>query len=65
MRVNIERERCCGSGQCVVASPDVFDQNDDDGIVVLLQEYPAEVFAESVREAVRVCPTETISIDED
>jgi ferredoxin len=36
MKVAVEQDRCVGSGQCVLLAPDVFDQRDEDGSVVLL-----------------------------
>ncbi|QLE70658.1 ferredoxin [Streptomyces rectiverticillatus] len=63
MRVSVETPRCVGSGQCVMLTPDVFDQ-DDDGIVVLLQEAPPEEVHEDVRQAAMTCPTQVISVGE-
>lgn len=43
MNVTIDEDKCCGAGQCVLIAPDVFDQRDDDGIVILLDAQPPEV----------------------
>jgi len=43
----------------------VFDQRDDDGIVILLDENPGEELHATVREAASVCPGGAISIGED
>jgi len=65
MRIDIDEEKCCGAGQCVLAAPDVFDQRDEDGIVVLLDAAPpAEQFA-AVREAAQLCPAAAIVVAED
>jgi ferredoxin len=48
MKVITHTERCIASGACVLASPAVFDQ-DEDGIVMLLDDSPAESEHESVR----------------
>ncbi|TAK68049.1 MAG: ferredoxin [Actinomycetota bacterium] len=64
MKVIVHEDMCVGAGQCVLASPEVFDQNDDDGVVVLLQENPAEHLHESVREAASLCPAMAITIEE-
>ncbi|BDB30421.1 MULTISPECIES: ferredoxin [Burkholderiaceae] len=40
MKITIYPEKCCGSGQCVVNAPDLFDQKDD-GIVILLNADPS------------------------
>ncbi|QKZ16151.1 ferredoxin [Streptomyces chartreusis] len=51
MKLTVEPDRCCGSGQCVVLALDVFDQ-DDDGIVVLLEDEPTQPLHEKVGEKV-------------
>ncbi|GAA4617734.1 ferredoxin [Saccharopolyspora hordei] len=62
MKVIVDKDACVGSGQCVLAAEDVFDQ-DDDGIAVLLQENPSEERAEDVRQAAAVCPALAIRIE--
>lgn len=64
MRVMIQQARCCGSGQCVMAAPEVFDQREDDGIVILLQEHPPEVNRADVLQAIKVCPTLAIRLED-
>ncbi|NEB03991.1 ferredoxin [Streptomyces sp. SID13726] len=61
MKVELEADKCVASGQCVVASMEVFDQ-DDDGIAVLLAEEVGDELVESVREAVAVCPAAAIRL---
>lgn len=63
MRVIVDRNRCCGSGQCVRAVPGVFDQGDD-GIVLLLEATPAKERHAAVREAADVCPSGAIQLEE-
>ena len=64
MKVFIDQDKCVGAGQCVLLAPDVFDQRDEDGVVVLLQEFPPESLHEDVRQAARVCPALAIELDE-
>jgi len=64
MKVTVDEEKCCGAGTCVMLAPDVFDQRDDDGIVVLLDPEPAPAQHAAVREAAGVCPAAAIEIDE-
>lgn len=64
MKLTVEPDRCCGSGQCVVLAPDVFDQ-DDDGIVVLLEDEPAQPLHDKVRESAIICPAAAIKIVEE
>jgi ferredoxin len=64
VRINVEIDKCVGGGQCVVASPEVFDQREDDGLVIVLDEAPAADLHESVREAAHNCPALAIHLDE-
>ncbi|MEU4385502.1 ferredoxin [Promicromonospora sp. NPDC023805] len=64
MKVMVEEDKCCGAGTCVLIAPEVFDQRDEDGIVVLLEEAPAADQHDAVREAVSVCPAAAISLIE-
>jgi ferredoxin len=64
MRIEADRDVCVGSGQCVLTTAEVFDQ-DDDGIVVLLTDRPDGVDADRAREAVGLCPSHALAISED
>jgi len=62
MRVQVDRERCCGSGMCVMSVPEVFDL--DDGItVILLTPEPAAELHGVVRGAAEACPCAAIEVD--
>ncbi|MCT2584628.1 ferredoxin [Actinophytocola gossypii] len=62
MNVSVDQDKCCGAGTCVLLAPDVFDQRDEDGIVVLLDERPPGDLHETVREAASVCPGVAITV---
>ncbi|PRY44653.1 ferredoxin [Umezawaea tangerina] len=62
MKLIADVGRCVGAGQCVLTEPDVFDQSEDDGTVVVLVDEPEGDQLEHVREAVRVCPSQAISL---
>ncbi|WP_214318277.1 ferredoxin [Nonomuraea sediminis] len=62
MKITVDQEKCCGAGQCVLIAPEVFDQRDDDGIVLLLNATPAEPLHTAVREAATVCPGAAIEV---
>jgi ferredoxin len=62
MRVEVHGDRCIGSGVCAMVAPEVFDQRDDDGVVILLGEHPDEQHHESVYEAATRCPASVIEI---
>ncbi|HEV3359234.1 MAG TPA: ferredoxin [Pseudonocardiaceae bacterium] len=64
MKVAVEQDKCVASGQCVLLAPDVFDQRDEDGSVVLLQENPPAELHDDVREAAQVCPALAIQLAE-
>lgn len=63
VRVSVDQDRCCGSGQCVLLAPDVFGQREEDGIVMLLDPEPPESLHGIVREAEAVCPTAAITAE--
>ena len=51
-------------GQCVLLAPDVFDQRDEDGMVVLLDDTPPAELHDAVRESAAVCPAAAIRLVE-
>jgi ferredoxin len=63
MRIVADTGKCVGAGQCVLTDPDVFDQSEDDGTVVVLVQRPAEL--DKAREAVHVCPSQALSLTDD
>ena len=40
MKVTVDQDKCVSSGMCVMNAAEVFDQRDDDGVVVLLVDEP-------------------------
>jgi ferredoxin len=65
MRVVASRDTCAGGGMCAYAAPEVFDQDEDEGLVLVLVPQPAPELHESVRQAARGCPTRSIQLTED
>jgi ferredoxin len=65
MRLTVDTGACCGSGQCVLAVPAVFDQREEDGIVRLLDPAPPDALHEDVRTAAAVCPSAAIEVHDD
>lgn len=66
MKLVVDRSACCGAGNCVRTAPDVFDQDDEEGLVVLLTpvvppEAPPEVTGR-VTLAADLCPCAAISL---
>ena len=62
MRIEADRERCASSGMCVLTAPDVFDQDEDDGRVVLLMPDVTEEQEAAVRKAIQLCPSRALSL---
>jgi ferredoxin len=62
VRVAVERDRCIGSGMCVLLAPAVFDQDPDEAVVVLLVESPPERERAAVEQAVDRCPAAVIQL---
>jgi ferredoxin len=65
MRIVTDTGRCVGAGQCALTEPVVFDQNDEDGTVVLLTDHAEGDTLANVREAIELCPSQALSIVED
>jgi ferredoxin len=61
MRIDADREVCCGSGMCALTAPDVFDQDEDDGRVVVIMPEPDADQEATAREAVELCPSGALS----
>lgn len=63
MRLFADRERCIGSGMCALNAPEVFDQDDDEGLVTLrTNNLPSEARA-LVEAAVESCPAGALSVE--
>ena len=63
MHVVVDRDRCCSAGHCVVEAPAVFDQDERDGVVILLDSAPPASLWSSVRAAARQCPSRAIGLE--
>jgi ferredoxin len=47
---------------CALTDPDVFDQDESDGTVVLLEPSPTGEHADAAREAAHLCPAGAIKV---
>ncbi|MEU2717409.1 ferredoxin [Streptomyces sp. NPDC007205] len=63
MRIDIDTDVCIGAGQCALAAPGVFTQ-DDDGYSTLLPGREDGAGDPMVREAARACPVSAITVSE-
>jgi ferredoxin len=64
VKVTVDQDKCVSSGQCVLNASEVFDQRDDDGVVVLLVESPPHGQGDNARKAAAACPALAIDIEE-
>jgi ferredoxin len=64
MRVIVNMSQCESNALCMGVAPDIFEVDDDDNLTVL-NETPDESDRDRVLEAVRICPKQAISIEED
>ena len=64
MKVTVDTNKCVSSGNCVLNDPEVFDQDDEAGVVVLLQEHPSAEHAAAVHAAAMACPGRAISVED-
>ena len=64
MQVIVDMAKCVGAGACVLTAPDVFDQNEDDGKVIVMIQSPDEARRNEVVESCNVCPTMALSIQD-
>ncbi|SOD71772.1 ferredoxin [Jatrophihabitans sp. GAS493] len=62
MKVIADDTRCIGSGQCYLQAPGVFDIDDEEGTVVVLQEQPPVESERDVRAAAEICPSGAIKV---
>jgi ferredoxin len=62
-KIDVDWGLCESNGVCMGIIPEVFRLEDDDTLTVLQEDVPPEN-EEQVREAVRQCPRQAISIVE-
>jgi ferredoxin len=63
MKILIDSDLCIGSGACEDIRPDIFEIGDD-GIVRLLKEDFIDADRQDLEEAVCLCPTQALRIEE-
>ncbi|ROP27508.1 ferredoxin [Couchioplanes caeruleus] len=60
-RITADRDICVGAGNCVLTLPRVFDQ-DDEGLVKVLDPDPADAPEDLLDQAVARCPSGAITV---
>ncbi|MFH8409736.1 ferredoxin [Streptomyces sp. NPDC018019] len=63
LRLGVDRDRCVGAGMCALTAPDVFDQDGEEGLVVLLRPAPGPEHQAAARMAAGLCPAGAISLN--
>jgi ferredoxin len=63
MQIIADRTVCVGAGQCVLIAGDLFDQ-DDEGLVLVLEPHPEAAHEPAARRAATLCPARAISVTE-
>ena len=63
MRIVADRSRCIASGQCAATQPEIFDQDIQDGRVVLLRVEVGPEEASDVQLAIELCPAQALRIE--
>ena len=61
MRVTADNDTCIGAGECALACPQVFGQ-DDQGYVTVLDANPDESLRAAVEDAVGRCPSGALEV---
>ena len=61
MKVQADREVCIQAGNCVMVAGEVFDQDDDGIVVLLVDDIPGDE-EDHAREAVKLCPSQALTI---
>jgi ferredoxin len=62
LRITVDEDRCVAAGHCVVSAPEIFDQREEDGVVVLLEPQPPAAAHDTVRQAALLCPAAVIRV---
>jgi len=64
MKVVVDYDLCEANAVCMRILPEVFQVDDQDSLNVLI-DHPPEAMREKLKECVRLCPRQAISITED
>ena len=63
-KVVVDFDLCESNANCMAVAPEVFEVRDDN-FLYILQENPPDDLRGKVEEAVRVCPKQAISIEDE
>ena len=63
MKIKADIDRCVGAGQCVLMAPGLFTQDEEVGLVVVLNDEPTDEQREAAVAAELACPSRAITIE--
>ena len=62
MKITVNFDMCQSNALCMGVAPEVFEVRDD-GFLYILNENPGEELRAKMDEAVRLCPTQAITVE--
>ena len=62
LRLCGDRAQCVGAGMCVLTAPDLFEQDDEQGLVVVLKDVVDVSAVAAAQAAVDACPSGALSL---
>jgi ferredoxin len=65
VRIVGDRDICTGAGMCALTAPELFEQDDEVGLVVVIREHVEGEALEAARKAVSLCPSGALSLEDD
>ena len=61
VKISVKTDACVGAGQCALVAETLFDQ-DDNGIVILLNDAPDDSEVPAAKKAATLCPARAIAL---
>ena len=63
MKISVDYDLCEANAVCMKLAPEVFRVDDQDNLHIL-QENPPEALRAKMKEAVRLCPRQALTLEE-
>jgi ferredoxin len=60
-----DRDVCVGAGMCALTASDLFEQDEEEGLVVVKSDRLEGAALEAARKAVDLCPSGALSLQDD
>jgi ferredoxin len=65
VRLVADQDVCVGAGMCALTAPDLFEQDADEGLVVVKVDSLGDAELQRARNAVDLCPSGALSLQHD